>query len=58
MPSRHCVAPFPTAAAMLADLEDYAAAARMVASPIRMSETPVTYRHAPPAKGSVEIDSL
>jgi len=24
----------------------------MVASPIRMSETPVTYRHAPPVKGS------
>ena len=24
----------------------------MVASPIRMSDTPVTYRHAPPVKGS------
>ena len=24
----------------------------MVKSPIRMSDTPVTYRHAPPVKGS------
>ncbi len=30
----------------------------MVASPIRMSDTPVTYRHAPPAKGSSTVDVL
>lgn len=33
-------------------------AVAMVASPIRMSETPVTYRHAPPAKGSATDDVL
>ena len=30
----------------------------MVASPIRLSDTPVTYRHAPPTKGSSTEDVL